>query len=83
MDGVETRFQCADSAATVVSGNVWSCDENGFFVSGNGDDVDVSVTPDGGDVVSDSYTPCWDATEPNGRCCGWNFQAEVELSLGS
>jgi hypothetical protein len=34
-------------------------------------------------IVSDSYTPCWDATEPNGRCCGWNFQAEVELSLGS
>lgn len=81
MDGVETRFTYDGTTADVQSGTVWSAGPEGFFVSGNGDTVEVDVTT-GDQTFSDTFEPCWDPSEPNGECCGWNFQATVELQVG-
>jgi len=81
MDGVESSFSCDGTSATTRSGTVWSCDGSGFWVSGSGDAVDIQVTTDT-QTFTGTFEPCWDATEPNGACCGWNFQATVELPLG-
>lgn len=80
IDNIETRFTCDAESALVAAGSVWSCGPDGFFISGNGDLVEIELTTADQTFV-ESYKPCWDATEPNGDCCGWNFQATVELSV--
>lgn len=80
MDGVDTIFACGKDGVTASAGNVWSCDSTGFLVDGHGDVVEVEVDADG-ETWTGSFEPCWNASEPNGRCCGWNYTAEVELAL--
>lgn len=81
-DGEATTFHCDDTdGATVTAGLVWSCGATGFQVSGHGDVVEIEVTADG--VTSTAQVePCWNATEFNGRCCGWTYTADAELELG-
>lgn len=81
IDGEEHVFSCAPDVIQVTSGSAWSCDANGFNVDAHGDEVTVAVTVDGV-VTEESFEPCWDASEPNGRCCGWTYVAEVTLDFG-
>lgn len=78
-DGAATTFSCPGSDA--APGHiVWGCGPTQFQLSGWGDSVEVTVES-GGTSWTDTYEPCWTATEPNGTCCGWNFTAEVDLAV--
>lgn len=80
IDGRETRFSLEGGSLDISSGSVWGVDASGFSVEDHGDEVDVAVTVDG-TVFEESFDPCWDAAEVNGRCCGWSYSARVTLDL--
>lgn len=81
IDGRETSFSCDETTGpSVTDGSVLSCSSEGFWVVDHGDAVTITVTADGATTTRD-YEPCWDATEPNGECCGWNYRADVEFAL--
>jgi hypothetical protein len=80
VDGTETVFACGKDGVTASVGTVWWCNEQGFFLDVHGDVVDVEVAADG-ETWTGTFEPCWEASEPNGRCCGWHYSAEVQLEL--
>lgn len=58
---------------------VWDCGGRGLSGGPTGDEIAITVTVDGHDPVTTTVTPCWDVSEPNGRCCGFAYDATVTV----
>jgi hypothetical protein len=78
MDDQEIVFSCNGGQTSVEE--VQSCGADSFRIWGFADTVEVTVTT-ADTTVTDTFEPCWDANEVNGRCCGWSFSADVELAM--
>jgi hypothetical protein len=85
-DGEETSFRCEEvvqDGTTYYSPEgdafLWGCDLDGFEGGPRGDVLVVTVTVDGHEPVTTTVEPCWDISEPNGRCCGFVYRATSTL----
>ena len=58
---------------------VWQCGADGFSGGPTGDEIAITVTVDGHEPVTTTVEPCWDVSEPNGRCCGFAYSATVTV----
>jgi hypothetical protein len=77
-DGEDLSLRCEAGQVDADAGVQASCSAEGLWIVGWGDVVEIEVD-DGTTVHSDRFEPCWNADEPNGRCCGWSFSAGVSL----